>query len=423
MQQLRQTQRSSLLAFASTAVLSFTLTFASSARAQTQSLLYSFTAGTDGAIPASGLITDAAGNLYGTAQFSSGGNGVVYRFSQNSSGGWTQTILYSFSGPDGSYPYAGVVMDSAGNLYGTTPYGGASNCGVVYKLTPRPIAPWRETVLHSFHCGADGELPIAPVTLDSAGNIYGTTPYGGSSPSAGGVAFELSLSGGTWKETVLHTFQGKSDGEIPFAPLILDASGNLYGTTVNGGTACGCGVVFELSKSSGTWKETTLHAFRTADGSNPETAVTFDASGNLWGTTVGGGPGRLFHGVVFELSPNGSGGWTDKTVYAFTGNADGAAPKTPILFDPAGNAYGAAWGGEVDLGTLFELSPDGSGDWAETNLYTWSNSAYPGANPIGPLVRTASGNIYGTTQYGGSYSFESCEDEGTGCGTVFQVTP
>jgi uncharacterized repeat protein (TIGR03803 family) len=413
------------------AVFALSLSLAAASAAQTQSILYSFTNTTDGAVPGSGLISDAAGNLYGTAQYSSPGQGVVFRLSPSAGGGWTETVLYTFSGSlDGGNPYGGVAMDASGNLYGTTPYGGSANCGVVYKLKPRPIAPWKESVLHAFRCHADGANPITSLVLDSSGNIYGTTVYGGNTTTGSGTAFELSpTSTGMYKETLLHTFQGKADGSLPFAGLTLDSAGNLYGTTVAGGNnACsgGCGVVFELSKSSGAWKFTTLHQFRYGDGWAPEALLTIDSAGNLYGTTEVGGPinnGGNGYGVVFEVSPNGAGGWSEKTIYAFTGGADGSASRSPVIFDSAGNLYGANSGVPSYYGTIFKLTPDGSGGWIESNLYDWSSSTYyQGATPIGPIVRDAAGNIYGTNEFGGATAYEFCI-QGDGCGTVFEVTP
>jgi uncharacterized repeat protein (TIGR03803 family) len=412
------------------AVFAFALSQAVTSAAQTQSILYSFTNTTDGAVPGSGLITDAAGNLYGTAQYSSPGQGVVFKLSPSGGGGWKETILHTFTGsPDGTNPYGGLAMDSSGNLYGTTPYGGANNCGVVYKLTARPIAPWREAVIHTFRCDPDGANPITSLVLDASGNIYGTTTYGGNTTTGSGTAFELSPSSTGYTETLLHTFRGGADGELPFAGLILDSAGNLYGTTVAGGnTACngGCGVVFELSKSAGVWHFATLHEFRYGDGWAPEAVLTIDSGGNLFGTTEVGGPinnGANGYGVVFELSPNGAGGWTEKTVYAFTGGADGSASRSPVIFDSAGNLYGANRGVPLYFGTIFELTPDGSGGWSESTIFDWSSSSYyQGATPIGPIVLDAAGNIYGTNEFGGATSYEFCL-EGDGCGTVFQVTP
>jgi uncharacterized repeat protein (TIGR03803 family) len=413
------------------AVFAVALSLAATSAAQTQSILHSFMDAADGAVPASGLTSDAAGNLYGTAQYSSSGQGVVFKLSPTANGIWRETVLHTFSGtPDGSNPYGGVAMDASGNLYGTTPYGGSSNCGVVYKLTPRPIAPWREAVIHSFRCDPDGANPITSLVLDASGNIYGTTTYGGNTTTGSGTAFELSpSSSGGYTETLLHTFRGGHDGALPFAGLTLDSAGNLYGTTVAGGSsACsgGCGVVFELSKSSGVWTFATIHQFRYGDGWAPEALLTIDSAGNLYGTTEVGGPinnGGNGNGVVFEVSPNGAGGWTEKTIYAFTGGADGSASRSPVIFDSAGNLYGANSGVPVNFGTIFELTPDGSGGWIESNLYDWSSSTYyQGTTPIGPIVRDAAGNIYGTNEFGGATAYEYCI-QGDGCGTVFEVTP
>jgi uncharacterized repeat protein (TIGR03803 family) len=411
------------------AVFAVAVSLSLAASAQTQSILYSFTDTTDGAVPASGLISDAAGNLYGSAQYSSPGQGVVFKLSPTTGGGWRETVLHTFFGnPDGSNPYGGLAMDASGNLFGTTPYGGLENCGVVYKLTSRPVAPWREAVVHSFRCNVDGANPITSLVLDSSGNIFGTATYGGS--TGDGTVFELSPSiTGGYTETLLHTFRGGADGEIPFAGLTMDSSGNLYGTTVAGGNnACagGCGVVFKLSKSSVVWTFTTIHQFRFGDGWAPEAVLTIDSAGNLYGTTEVGGPNGTSqgngYGVVFELSPNG-GGWTEKTIYAFTGGTDGSVSRSPVILDSAGNLYGANSGYPGYYGTIFELTPDGSAGWTEGTIYDWSSSTYyQGVSPIGPIVRDSAGNIYGTNEFGGATAYEYCV-EGDGCGTVFEMTP
>ncbi len=219
-------------------------------------------------------------------------------------------MLYSFpGGSGGGYPFAGLIFDSAGNLYGTTRYDGSSGWGVVFELTPRANDQWVETVLYSFTGGADGSTPYAGLIFDGAGNIYGTTSAGGNLtctylPDSCGVVFELTPSAsGPWIETILYSFTGGSDGANPNAGLIFDSGGNLYGTTLYGGNQNNDGVVFALTPSaSGQWTETVLQAFTGGnDGARPYDGLILDSANNLYGTAFAGGSASS--GVVFELTP------------------------------------------------------------------------------------------------------------------------
>lgn len=295
-----------------------------------QTVLYTFDGSPHGSGPSASLIFDSAGNLYGTT--ASGGNnklcflngcGVVFELSPSSTG-WKQKILHTFSGGrDGAYPQAGLVLDAAGNLYGTTTNGGNNlftcggifpGCGVVFELSPKSTGGWKETVLHTFSGGKDGALPVAGLIFDPSGNLYSTTSAGGGAANCQecGVVFRLSHTSSGWKENVLHTFTCCSGGGMPHAGLIRDTAGNLYGTASEFGdmTACnsGCGVVFKLSRlSGGGWKETVLHAFDKSDGGAPYASLIFDSAGNLYGTTAGGGNlSDCFSagcGVVFQIVP------------------------------------------------------------------------------------------------------------------------
>jgi len=250
----------------------------------------------DGETTWAGLVRDANGNLYGTSPYGGAfGDGVVFKLAPDGK----ETLLYQFTGGvDGSGPWGGLIRDNAGNLYGMTSGGGAnlcagSGCGVVYKLT----AQGKEIVLHSF-TGADGQGPFGGVIRDAAGNLYGLTEYGGA--FGNGVVFRLGTAG---KETVLHSFAGGTDGVNPLGNLVLDGAGNLYGTTLNGGNskACnprGCGTVFKVDKAG---TKTVLHSFSATDGASPWAGLIRDAAGNLYGTTSSGGASSL--GVVFKLSP------------------------------------------------------------------------------------------------------------------------
>ena len=405
-------------------------------------VLHDFGSGADGQSPASGLISDAAGNLYGTTTY--GGDyqgGTVFELTPTANGGWTETVLHSFgNGTDGYYLNAGVILDAAGNLYGTTVYGGPKGLGTVFELTPTAGGGWTETVLHSFGSTFEGAaFPYSGLVLDAAGNLYGTTFTGGAHYCAVlhagcGTVFELTpTAGGVWKETVLHSFGSGTDGYyLQGAGVILDAAGNLYGTTVfGGGNDCqdaqdyGCGIVFELSPNGvGGWTETVLHDFENngTDGSGPGTALTMDAAGNLYGTTSAGGTSN--YGTVFELTPAGNGSWLETVLHSFGSPPDGVDPSSPLIFDAAGNLYGTTLVGGipgVEWGTAFELSPDGRGTWTETLLYSFcaENDCTDGSLPVGSLVLDAAGSLYGTTLSGGA---NQCEDYPQ-CGIVFKLSP
>jgi uncharacterized repeat protein (TIGR03803 family) len=394
--------------------------------------------GTDGWAPLSGLVIDAAGNLYGTT--TSGGAydpyGAAFELSPTVGGGWSETVLHNFNdnGSDGWDPQSGLIFDAAGNLYGTTASGGTYNGGTVFELSPMPGGGWTEIVLYSFGNGMDGAGPgYGSLIFDAAGNLYGTTSTGGTfeCPNLGcGTVFKLTPTvGGAWTETVLYDFHNGSDGHIPRASLIFDTAGNLYGTTEEGGTGnCldgqthGCGTVFELTPTlGGEWTETVLHDFGSGtDGRNPIAGLIFDAAGNLYGTTLGGGA-YTNDGTVFELSPAG-GGWTETVLHSFNEQGSGGyGPSTgPLLFDAAGNLYGTVGaGGAYFGGTAFKLTPTVGGAWTDTVLYSFGNGT-DGNSPSTGLTFDAAGNLYGTTFYGGTYP---CGQQLRGCGTVFELTP
>jgi uncharacterized repeat protein (TIGR03803 family) len=269
-----------------------------------ETTVYTFTGGADGSNPDAGLTIDSMGNLYGTTRIGGQyGSGTVYEVTPTTGGGWSEVVLYSFSGADGAYPFAGVTLDQSGNLYGTTGLGGQFNLGTVFELTPNAKG-WSETVLHSFAGGEDESEPFAGVVLDSAGDVYGTTSGQGSDRP--GTVFRLEQdSGGGWTETILHTFNG-TDGEFPWSDLVPDANGNLYGTTYVGGSN-GKGVIYELIRTSKNgWRMIVFHNFNFVDGASPAgNPVTFDASGNLFIATYYGGlnVGYDGYGVVLEIAP------------------------------------------------------------------------------------------------------------------------
>lgn len=342
--------------------------------ARSETVLYGFPAGPDGASPYAGVI-DSAGTLYG-ATYSGGayGKGIVYELDA----GAHETVLYTFTGrTDGGNP-SGVIRDSAGNLYGTTWSGGLNGDGTVYKID----TSGQQTVLHSFG-GFDGASPETGVILDSAGNLYGVTPTGGT--SFAGTVYMLNSSG---NETVLYNFTGGADGNQPVG-VIRNSAGNLYGTTVSGG-AYGYGVVFEISAGG---HETVLYNFTGgADGSLPMAGVIGDSEGNLYGTTFEGGASGA--GVVYKLAANGD----EIVLYSFAPGADGTSPASGLVMDSAGNLYGTASGGGASgAGTVYKLDPSGN----ETVLYSFTGGT-DGGSPAAGVVRDGGGNLYGSTPVGGN---------------------
>jgi uncharacterized repeat protein (TIGR03803 family) len=369
----------------------------SSGGSWTESVLYSFCSLSncaDGSAPVAGVIFDGAGNLYGTtinggstSNSICNGCGVVFKLIPNRDGSWTESVLYSFCSlrlcVDGAEPASGVTFDQAGNLYGTTTIGGPSSacglfgCGTVFKLTHGSGGSWTESVLHGFcsftNC-ADGKVTFAGVIFDGAGNLYGTTPDGGNlSQCLGhgcGVVYELTpKADGSWKAEILHRFTGGRDGARPQDSLLFDGNGNLYGATAGGGNLTrhcefGCGVVFELVPDShGGWKEKVLHSFAGGGGSGffPFASLVLDKAGNLYGTALFGGDLRLCSangcGVVFELTPNSNGGWTETVLHRFLDHP-GAEPGAGLILDAAGNVYGATSGdGSTTFGSVFEITP------------------------------------------------------------------
>jgi uncharacterized repeat protein (TIGR03803 family) len=358
------------------------------APAQTFNVLHNF-AGSDGQGPLAGLVMDTKENLYGTA--SGGGQyggGVAFKASR----GGMEMVLHSFgSGTDGASPEGSLILDAADNLYGTTFSGGPANAGTVFKLSPKGA----ETVLYSFQGGADGANPIAGLAMDKSGNLYGTTSAGGASGS--GTVFEVSATG---KHTVLYSFGGTNDGTVPVAGVTLDPKGNLYGTASQGGVD-GYGTVFELKRSASGWRETILHSFELqSDGGTPYAGLIFDKAGNLYGAATQGGDGSSGGGTVFELTPAGS-SWTFTPIYGLAGwNISGTFRD--LLFDSAtGAIYSTTHcDGSYDSGTVYELTPS-SGGWSYTQLYDFTGGT-DGLYVFSNLVMDKSGNLYGTTNVGGA---------------------
>lgn len=383
-------------------VVGAVVVFAGSAFAA-ERVIYAFAGGNDG-IGSNDLITDRAGNLYGTT-FNGGGSagaGTVYELSppEQRGGAWTETILYSFSYAllgNGIGPYAGLVMDSAGNLYGTTWLGGPQGAGVAFELSPPAVqgGAWTYSLLYGFG-GAGLSSPEARLALDKAGNLYGTTASGGTGGCAGGCGGVFKLAppaqpGGAWTETVLFNFSGTFEsGGGTSGGLTMDAHGALYGTTYRG-SGGQSGTVFRLTPSKGGkhWTHTVLYAFAGfADGADPQDEVVLDKNGNLYGITNYGGSGgpNCFGspcGTVFQVTPTPTGPWMHTVLYSFNGGTDGGYPERTLTLDAAGNLYGttgiggdpSCTGGNGDgCGIVFQLAPPAvqGRSWTETILHRFA---------------------------------------------------
>jgi len=423
------------------------------AAGKAESLVHAFTsANGDGAQPRAGLIADSHGALYGTTtrggivNSCSGGCGTVFKLKPPLKGqsAWTETVLYIFTGAngDGYEPFAGLIEDASGALYGTTAVGGSKNCrngcGTVFKLTPP--APghtgWTESILYTFtNAGGDGETPWGGLIADSSGALYGTTAGGGVSCGqldTCGTVFRLTppAPGQTaWTEQVLYAFTGPAngDGAYPYAGLIADASGALFGTTYVGG-AYNVGTVFKLTPPAAgktAWTESVLYSFTGAgghgnDGVNPVAGVIADANGALYGTTYGGA-GNASDGTVFKLTPPAPGQttWTESVLHSFSAQAHGQNPEAGVIMDSSGALYGTTYfGGSIGWGTVFKLAPPAAGKtaWTETVLHSFTDDV-DGANPVGGVIANASGTLFGTTYSGGS--LPNCS--GSCYGTVFKL--
>lgn len=382
-----------------------------SSQAQTFKVIHRFT----GYMNGGNLTMDAAGNLYGSACCNPTDRGAVFKLSRKDSE-WYLTWLYTFTGgTNGANPRA-VTFGPDGTLYGTTDGGGSTNCpyygcGTVFMLRP-PKSPcrtasclWTSTVLYRFQGGADGVRPISRAVLDHAGNIYGVTQSGGQGNCYGytcGIVYQLKRppAGGPWTETILHRFTGGSDGGAPAGALILDQSGNLYGTTYAGG-AYGYGTVFRLTPSENGWAENVLYSFNGAtDGGEPDGSLVFDQAGNLYGITVGYGPGPT---VVYKLSPS-SPDWQLTVLYDGCGYC---GPGGTLSSDASGNLYGTIYrGGTYYYGVVFELKRSND-DWSYKELHSFTGEPGDWGGPSYPVVIDHSGNVYGTANGG----------------VIFEITP
>lgn len=416
-----------LLLFLILIFLFLTLT-AQPAQAQTYNVIHNFTGGLDGAAPYAGLTMDQAGNFYGTAGFGGytggdcarfGGCGTLFELSSRGSG-WVFTPLYIFrGGSDAAVPGARIIIGPDGDFYGTTNAGG-SGYGTVFKakpaasLSPNIFGGWIETVLHRFSGGGDGTYPQgAEVVFDQLGNLYGTTPTGGSHYCGYGcgTVFKLTPGEGGWTETVIKAFSGGQDGALPFSGLIFDQAGSLYGTAGYGGDiGCdatffppGCGTVFQLTPSGSGWNENVLYTFHNrGDGAHPESGLIYD-QGSLYGTTSAWVDDT--GGTVFDMTyPY----WWFSTLYSFTG----IGPVASLSMDGAGDVYGTTYTGGLYLfGSVFKLTQSGGG-WTYTALHDFTGGD-DGAYPISNVTFDTNGNLYGTASGGGAHGY----------GVVWKITP
>jgi uncharacterized repeat protein (TIGR03803 family) len=349
--------------------------------ASTENILYTFTGNQDSGAPYGGLVADSSGNLYGTASgwfYPYNNSGVVFELTPSGNGQYTFNVIHSFhpyTDPDGINPMAGLTFDSQGNLYGTCEKGG-NGYGTVFELSPSGGGNWTLSKVYAFTNQGDGAWPVANVILDSAGNVYGTTEgYWGAGP---GNVFELTPSGSGWTEQTLHTFGASGDGSTPEGGLIMDREGNLYGTTYLGGT-CGNGVVFKLHNTGSSWVETVLYAFQggLSDGATPVGNLAFDSVGRIIGTTLYTYSESSGNGGVFRLAPSPTAPrsaeqeWQITWLHEFTGqtDGDGANPSSGVVLDSAGNIYGTTAQGGTNQDdcplfgceVVYKLTPAGSG--------------------------------------------------------------
>ncbi len=398
------------------------------AHAQTFTVIHSFNGAQDGMYPEDGVTIDGAGNVYGTTSIGGSGTscyegcGAAFKLTHRDST-WLLTPLHEFiGGGDGGNPVARLIVGPDGTLFGTTSQGGGSGCGgigcgTVFNLRPPAravgniLGGFTETVIYRFSGGSDGGSPRgADLIFDHAGNLYGTTLFGGggSCQDGCGTVFKLTRSGGNWTESVIHSFGQSGDGMIPWAGVIFDHAGNLYGTTTNGGTY-GQGTVYQLTPSGSGYTEQVLYSFHgPTDGGLPYGGVIMDSAGDLYGTTCCDGPSG--GGTAFEL--NRSQGWAFSVLATFP--VDGS--EGSLVMDAAGNLYGTTFeGGGFGFGSVFKLTPSGGG-WTYSLLHSFCAGGWPcsdGAFPPSGLAFDNAGNLYGTTADGGA----------TGGGVVFQITP
>ena len=393
-------------------------------------VLHSFS-GTDGALPGAAVLVGVGGALFGTTEAGGVKNlGTAYELAPSGSG-YVETILHSFVGGalDGAEPVAPVVADASGNLYGTTPGGGvqlaarhcahsqyAQGCGILFTLTPS-ASGYTERTMYRFMGGRGGRLPYGALVVAGSGTLEGTTMWGG----AGGYGTVFNLTSG--KADIMYSFAAAAggaatfpDGALPAGAVALSGNGTFYGTAPFGGTTncllnpgTNCGVVYGLAPAGSKYDYSTLHSFGGgSDGAYPQGGVVMDAQGALYGTTELGGTANL--GTVFKLTPGSSGAYVETVIHAFQGGDDGALPLATVVVDEKGVLYGTtSSGGDANAGTIFKLTPSGSG-YTERVVYAFTGGS-DGAQPVAALALDKAGVLYGTALGGGAYA----------AGTVFAL--
>lgn len=372
---------------------------ASPAAAQTLTTLYNFPQSFVGTAEM-GLVIDTGGNIYGaTPGGGAFGAGNVFRLSSSGGGGYTYTSLFDFNVTNGSAPLGGVILDAAGNIFGTTSAGGANGRGTAFRLSDDGVGGYAHSILFNFTAtSATGRAPGGSLIADAAGNLYGTTTGGGT--ANGGTVFRLASNGnGTYSHSVLHNLTVPLAGLDRKSGVVADAAGNLYGTTNAGGTGSG-GTVYRLSSDGvGGYTYSTLRHMDNTTGRIPQASLLADAVGNLYGTATSGGPAG--YGTVYRLSDNGAGGFTTSVLYGFSA-ATGGNPVGGLIADAVGNLFGTTTtGGAFGYGTVFRLSDNGAGSYTSTTLFDFDSTS--GAKPFGDLVADEAGNLYGRTLFGGTH--------------------
>jgi uncharacterized repeat protein (TIGR03803 family) len=426
----------------SAAVASFALIETEATATGRETVLYTFLGGKDGAYPAAAVIEDGSGSIYGTTELGggatacgSGGCGTVYKLTK-ANGHFTETVLYRFKGgTDGAYPTGRLLLDKSGDLFGTTVNGGSKNCtngcGTVFELVPKTGGGYTKRTIHEFKNSPDGANPQAGLLEIGQGILLGTTTYGGSSgygcyapnnTNTCGTVFKLEPSGSGYRESIAYAFQPPPDASAPDTNLLV-SGGSIFGAAVNGGTGgCvapnyTCGSVFSLTPVGSGYSESviTLDGWNGDDGPNPIGGLASNSSGDLFGVALNA---YSSNGDVFELIP-GSNGYSQSAIHKFTGSPDGSRPESAPVVDKAGNVSGTTSQGgssDCDCGIIYQLTPDGQ-SYTETVIWTFENGA-GGRNPIGSLYETGGGAFIGAASAGGSAV--NCN---AGCGVIFEVTP
>jgi len=399
-------------------MLAVTLLLSGTVWASSETVIYNFNSlsgGADGYYPYAGLVADAKGNLYGTTYNGGSSSSFGVAFELTLSGGvWSETVLHTFAGgtTDGEYPDSSLTFDKSGNLYGMTYQGGTYGYGTVFELKKSGSA-WTESVIHNFSgYPKDGTYPYGgTLVFDASGNLYGTTYYGGKDNA--GIVFQMAQSKGKWTEKVIHSFAGGNSGAYPVGGLSVGKDGYFYGTTEYGGATYNAGTVYSLFETRGVWVGQLVYAFGGgSDGTYPLSGLAMDSAGNLYGTTYVGGTDN--YGTVFELKAGKNNKFSHSVLYSFTGgNTDGTYPyyNDGVILDTKGNLYGATYeGDQYNAGTVYELKLT-KGKYKESVLHVFTGGT-DGCYPRAGLVLLKA-NIYGTTYGCGSH----------GGGVAFEVKP